>query len=461
MDILDELKEIANEPLDPAILRMIDTSFYEGEPSDPELEKEVTPYPDPLPEEAYHGIAGDIIRKIEPHTEADKVALLGSFVVAVGNIIKDPYIVIAERPVRTNFDMAFVGDSARGRKGTSWGYIENLVEAVDLQYKESNILSGLSSGEGLIYAVRNAVFQKKPVYEGKGKDKFITGYTDEMTDEGVSDKRKLIIEEELARPLKAMNREQNTLSTIIRNAWDCKDLQIMTKSTPYKASKPYISILGHITRYELLKNLTDTDALNGFANRFIWLTVKRSKILPFPSSEINLNNEIIKLKDILQWAKLQGEIRLSEEVKKDWGETIYPMLTREQGTSLTACILARSEAQVLKLALFYAIMDKSNYILLEHLAAALAIWQYAEASANFIFGTVTEADPTEQKILEGLQKYKELTQTEIGNIVFSKHTPASTIKNALQSLSAKGKVESRIEETTGRNKTIWKLKSKG
>ena len=41
---------------------------------------------------AYQGIAGEVVRTIEPHTEADPVAILIQFLTSVGNLIgRCPY----------------------------------------------------------------------------------------------------------------------------------------------------------------------------------------------------------------------------------------------------------------------------------------------------------------------------------------------------------------------------------
>jgi hypothetical protein len=39
-------------------------------------------------------------------------------------------------------------------------------------------------------------------------------------------------------------------------------------------------LVGHITRDELSRELTDTSAANGFANRILWACARRSKLLP-------------------------------------------------------------------------------------------------------------------------------------------------------------------------------------
>src|SRR5215218_2156601 len=103
----------------------------------------------------------------------------------------------------------------------------------------------------------------------------------ETQDEGAKDKRLLVVASELASVLKVMNREGNTLSPVIRQAWDGNTLQIMTKNSPARATGSHISIIGHITKEELLRHLNETESANGFANRFLWLMVRRSKELPF------------------------------------------------------------------------------------------------------------------------------------------------------------------------------------
>ena len=46
-------------------------------------------WPDPLDAVAYHGLAGELVRTIEPHSEADPVALLAQFLVAVGRRVQE------------------------------------------------------------------------------------------------------------------------------------------------------------------------------------------------------------------------------------------------------------------------------------------------------------------------------------------------------------------------------------
>jgi hypothetical protein len=148
------------------------------------------------------------------------------------------------------------------------------MERVEPEWRQDRISYGISSGEGLIWAVRDPIEETKPI---RGKGRFTGEY---IANHGEDDKRLLVIEAEFANVLKVMAREGNTLSPVIRCAWDSGNLKTMVKNSPARATNAHISIVGHITRDELRRLLTQTESANGFANRFCWLAVKRSKCLP-------------------------------------------------------------------------------------------------------------------------------------------------------------------------------------
>jgi hypothetical protein len=140
-----------------------------------------------LEEEALCGLPGDIVAEIEPHTEADRVAVLSSLLVAFGNAIgRGAFFRVGADLHHLKLNVGLVGATSKGRKGTSWGYVRELMHAADEQWTAKRVLHGLSSGEGLIYAVRDRV-------EGENKK----GET-VVFDEGVEDKRLLVLETELA-----------------------------------------------------------------------------------------------------------------------------------------------------------------------------------------------------------------------------------------------------------------------
>jgi len=135
-----------------------------------------------------------------------------------------------------------------------------MFRAVDSAWADTRIKGGLSSGEGLVYAVRDKRIEKKP-YKESGK---IAGYEEVIADEGEEDKRLLCVEEEFAQALKVMAREGNILSPTLRDAWDGNRLAPMTKNSPLQATGAHVSIIAHITRDELLRYFTSTEQSNGF-----------------------------------------------------------------------------------------------------------------------------------------------------------------------------------------------------
>jgi hypothetical protein len=223
-----------------------------------------------LGKEALYGLAGDIVTVVDPHTEADPVAVLTNLLVAIGNAVgRGAYCEVGADRHHLNLFAALVGESGKGRKGMSWGPVRDLMSAADPFWGEDRVSNGLSSGEGLIYAVRDRILDTD-----KNGDPIVV-------DEGVDDKRLLVLESELASVLKVMGREGNTLSPVVRQAWDGGKLQTLTKNSPTKATDPHVSLIGHMTTEELRRYLSKTEAANGFANRFLFILVRRSKVLPF------------------------------------------------------------------------------------------------------------------------------------------------------------------------------------
>ena len=74
-------------------------------------------------------------------------------------------------------------------------------------------------------------------------------------------------------------------------------------------------IVGHITVTELRRLLTETQSANGFANRFLWVCARRSKLLPEGGRihEVDLGPLIRDLSEAVKFA------RSTDEVKRDEG----------------------------------------------------------------------------------------------------------------------------------------------
>ena len=63
---------------------------------------------------------------------------------------------------------------------------------------------------------------------------------------------------------------------------------------------------------------------------------------------------------------------------------------------LTGALTARAEAHSIRLALIYALLDGASSIEVEHLKAALALWDYAARGAEWALGDATGVPLAEQ-----------------------------------------------------------------
>lgn len=191
-------------PLDESEVREIARSAcrYEQAPRLVRPKSQTCPrqWPKPLAQEAFYGVAGEFVQLVRSETEADDAALLFSFLVAVGSIIgRGPYYKVGGDRHYTNLFTVIVGESAKARKGTSWGELRRFLELVDDPWCKQRVAGGLSSGEGLIHAVRDPTGDTTARREGKR----VVDYETQTTDAGVEDKRLLAVEGELSQALQS------------------------------------------------------------------------------------------------------------------------------------------------------------------------------------------------------------------------------------------------------------------
>ena len=310
-------------------------------------------WPDELEPSAFYGLAGDLVRFIEPHTESEPAALLTQALVAFGNLVGRTAYFAAEADQHfCNSNVVLVGTTSKGRKGSSLAQTRRALSGIDNQW-EARRPSGLASGEGLIWAVRDPIEKQEPIKE-KGR---IAGYQTVIIDEGIADKRLLIAEPEFAQVLKVVGRESNILSSVIRMAFDSGNLQSLAKNSPAKATGAHISIIGHITRAELRKQLSATECANGFANRFKWVCVRRSKLLPDGGAvyAINFSEIAARFGHAFEFAQSVGELRRDDEARELW-HAVYEQLS-EGKPGLLGDVTSRAEVHVMRDAMVYALLD--------------------------------------------------------------------------------------------------------
>lgn len=400
-------------------------------------------YPEPPNPAAFYGLAGDYVRAIAPHTESDPVGLLAQFLTAFGAMAgRHAYFTAEADKHYPNLFVTLVGDTSRSRKGSGLGIIKSRFREIDANWFLDHIQTGLSSGEGIVHALRNT----PPEAPERASEPLL------------SDKRLLIIQSEFASVLKMFTREGNTLSTNLRDAWDGMPLQTLTKNSPERATDYHLAVVGHVTQEELIRNLTETESANGFGNRFAWFCVRRSQLLPEGGNiaAVNFTALDTRLDAALRFASEDRLLTRDTAARALW-RAEYPRLS-EGRPGLLGALTARAEAYVMRLALIYALLDCSPMITELHLRAALALWDYVERSVRAIFGDAL-GDPIADTILSGLRAVypQGLTRTEISNNLFGRNAKAEKISLALMRLlkARLARVAQEKSAAAGRPAELW------
>jgi hypothetical protein len=385
-----------------------------------------------------YGLSGEIVMELDKYTEADPVAvlthLLAEFSCYIGKP-PAPHVLLGGIANPLLFWPVNTGETAKGRKGTASKEGEAFVERAFPVWRKGQLRGNLSTGEGLVYAVRDAGC--------------------EPGDVGVTDKRLYLVQAEFGSMLKIMAREGNSLSGIIRDAFDGNDLAPLTKNSRVRATNPHIVIVGHVTKDEIRKELKEAEQCNGFANRFVWFAVRRSKVLPFPPArdEARLTELAGRLQEAGAFAQTVRSVSWSAEGMAAW-EKVYPVLSEGRPGPVGA-LIGRAETQVGRLAGLYALLDQRDEIDEAHLKAALALWEYSEGSVEWIFGPAGSNMDDENIVLRALVNAGSISDTAISKL-FAGNRNADYLDRLKESLKKQGLAHLFKMQTGGRPCRVWK-----
>lgn len=407
----------------------------------------VAGWPERPHDDAYYGLAGEVVRTVEKYTEGDPAAILGQFLALFGVAVgQRPYFNVGATRHTPRIFVGIVGRSAKARKGDSWAPVERLVVGANESIKD-RILGGFGSGEAMVHAVRDAR-EAERVVKGKVTIESIPG---------VQDKRLMVVETELARLLVAVGREGSTISQTVRDAYDGRALRNLVKGSPAQAEHHHIGIIGHTTAEELRGRLNEDQIRNGFANRFLWLAAQRSGLKPSPPAfagdEVRRLTE--RIRRTIQEASTIGRMERTEDAEILWDRWYREV--SEEGLGIIGALTDRAEAHVLRLSMLYALLEGTHLINILHLKAARAVWDYAFRSVRYIFGAGT-GNRQADEILEDLEDGPML-QSELTTGTFSNHISAKELRVALDRLVALDLVVAERVKTTGRPATRWRLRS--
>jgi hypothetical protein len=391
------------------------------------------------------GCAGKIVELVMPFTEAAALPVLIQILLFTAHVVgRRSFWSAGGSKHFLNQFVLLMGPTSIGRKGTSTALVKSIFQEIDDAFCQTQILRGLSSGEGLIHHL-------------KARDLSPTGKT---LDQAKSDSLScIIIEEEFVNVLKVIKREGNTLSGNLRSLWDAGTLQTLVKNNPAVAYNTFGSLIAHITPHEFVNCVDEVDFHNGVLNRFIFIECSRSKLLPLGDSIPT--DKLLEVKRVIQkvikHAKTVNEITFTDRGKELWTEIYYESFSGNE--SAIADLTARNIPILRRLACSFAMFDCQNQVDVQHINAARIITDHSRDVCTKIFSHNARGSnsQSETKLLRAINASEEgLTRTEILKVVFHKNKSADEIADMIQRLLAEGE----IFEDLSCNPPRWKATGK-
>lgn len=373
--------------------------------------------PPRMDEAGFPPLVSEIVAASCANSEAHPVAVACNVIAFFSGMIgRGVYQRIGDAAIHCRPFQLIVGKSGKARKGTAEHTVREIFRRADGLVREELDnndrlrvhAGGLSTGEGIAWAIRDP---READESGKGADV------------GVIDKRLLVIESEFDNLLSQLRRENNTLSATVRNLFDGRDMEPLTKTSQTRATRPHVVIIGHITGHELREKSTDNDAANGLMNRFMLLYVYRPKLVPLPEptpEEIiyrlasRIAAAVIKITGRNLHSNNENEVTLSQSAREMWiGK--YPQLTRDRDGK-GGSLLARSELYARMLAMIFACMDGRYTIEPCDLRASIAWIEYWHSSVTYVFNTPDDdgvLDAFSAAVLDVITKQPGITLTQL------------------------------------------------
>ncbi len=395
-----------------------------------EEEPAIHPLPDKMDGAAFYGAAGAIVSIIEPETEACREAILLQFLVMLGCAMgARPHWSVGGTVHHCNLFACLVGPTGNARKGTAFDAVDWLLKDVYPQWAKP--VRGLVSGEGLVKAASD---RKGPT---------------------------LCLETEFGGTIGIMGRQNNSLCSVLKQAWDGPYLDVTTKNFSISCNDAHLSMIGHITYEDLADKLNATDIANGFANRFLWCHAYVSKELPdggdFFSVKQALGLWTSKISDALNFAQNNTDLTIryarDDDAKKLWKTMYHDLITLRSGRYGMATV--RRAPMVMRLAVIFAVLDRDYYVRVHHLKAALAVWAYCDRTAAHIWGCPKLEGNLEKLLAFIANANGGVTRTDINRKLFKGRLKPLELDRLLAQAQATNQIVYRLVKTGGAPRHEW------
>ena len=383
-----------------------------------------------------YGLIGDIARAGSDNTEANPYGIAASALAYLGVAVgRGPYMPIGDDWNHARLFFVHVGRSSRGRKGTAKKLvikrIAKAVEELDKDLAPHIHTGGLSTREGLALMIHDGWTQ--------GKEEV----------PAINDKRLLAVEAEFANVLHQSKRDGNTLSAALRDCFDGISIRPAVKTSRVWASDPHVGILADVTPSELRDLMAARELTNGFANRFIFFWAEGDKVNPFPKQTPNdvVATLAAAVVEVLRHAGAHRHV--DRDVHRmefsDGAASAYARLYRGElrdrsaGERISA-LLDRRAPVLLRLAMIFALTDRTFIIDVQHINAAMAWVRYWVDSVKFIFQSALDeveaaaVTDTAERVIKYLREKGQATRTQLTRDCFVGHIGRVQLDKALDEL---------------------------
>ncbi len=397
----------------------------------------------PKPDDAMlYGLIGDVGKAAAATTEANRYAVAAGFMTFLSAAVgRDVYVPVGNTKHHARLFTLQVGRTGRGRKGDAMSLVQRIREEIERRLnKAGNLVApfcgghhfgGLSTREGLALLIHDGFMQ--------GKDEI----------PAIADKRLWVVESEFANVLHQAKRDGNTLSAALRDVWDGVSIRPATKIARLWASDPHIALSAAITPSELIELMKSRELSNGFANRFLVFWSERERIEPFPKPTPSALVESLALRtiEVIRFA-LGGypdttnsrAMELSADARTEYARLYRGELSAVADGEKVTALLERRAPMLLRMAMLFALTDKSLVIEVHHIHAALAWTRFHRDSVKFIFNDAAGEDAAREstdaarKILEYLRQHGQTSRSDLSQKCFAGHLAAKRLDEALDSL---------------------------
>jgi len=436
--ILLEYGARCNPPLDGATVRKCVKSAYSYEAEDdaeePSEGPEITPR---LPEKAWRGLFADYRNLVAPTTEAADEYHFATFSQVLGCTLGRRVHVYHAGRIYPNFYECLVGRSGLTRKDTCWNRARDILSRLHAEQGDDSpqfrMVRGIRSYEGLL---------------------------DELS--GLHKVRLIQVGELLSLLSKARQDSQNNIVPALTELYDCPDrVNPPVRGRPADCREPFVSIMAGTTQAWLRKALTEADILGGFANRWLFFCggPKPPKANPPRVDKERRDQLVSAINSIRVWAsKLpnEGEITVSAKAEALFEQYYTEYYRRCQNEGLIPTLIVRVQDNVFKLALLYAVIEQSPEITADHMATALAVGEYLEASITDVFRNfgASQTREIETRVLDYLKKAGKLVAER--DLYRYLNLSAKDLGAMLQPLARVGVVKrSSVKNKKGRLVVYW------